>query len=98
CHAMEKTALSVGSSIHTISAGGGLPTPYRDEDEPIDIGPYFELWNTTRERLAIEFGHDVSLEIEPGRYLVAEAGYLVSEVRAIKRMGENKFFLVDAGF
>jgi diaminopimelate decarboxylase len=98
CHAMEKTALSVGSSIHTISAGGGLPTPYRDDDQPIDIGPYHELWNSTRERLAIEFGHPVTLEIEPGRYLVAEAGYLISEVRAVKRMGTNTFYLVDAGF
>ena len=98
CHAMEKIALTVGASITTISAGGGLPTPYRDEDQPIDIGPYFELWNNTRNRLALQFGHPVSLEIEPGRYLVAESGYLVSEVRAVKQMGGNQFYLVDAGF
>jgi diaminopimelate decarboxylase len=38
------------------------------------------------------------LEIEPGRYLVAESGYLLTEIRAIKRMGANTFYLVDAGF
>jgi diaminopimelate decarboxylase len=38
------------------------------------------------------------LEIEPGRYLVAPAGVLVSEVRAIKDVGANHFTLVDAGF
>jgi diaminopimelate decarboxylase len=48
--------------------------------------------------LADAFGHAVTLEIEPGRYLVAEAGYLVTEIRAIKRMGGNTFYLVDAGF
>jgi diaminopimelate decarboxylase len=40
----------------------------------------------------------VHLEIEPGRYLVAESGCLVSEVRAVKDMGSNHFVLVDAGF
>lgn len=38
------------------------------------------------------------MEIEPGRYLVAESGYLITEIRAIKRMGDNLFYLVDAGF
>jgi diaminopimelate decarboxylase len=40
----------------------------------------------------------VRLEIEPGRYLVAESGYLVTEIRAVKKMGKNTFYLVDAGF
>lgn len=38
------------------------------------------------------------MEIEPGRYLVAECGYLVAEVRAVKQMGERHYILVDAGF
>ena len=39
------------------------------------------------------------LEIEPGRYLVAESGALLTELRAVKDMGpENTFYLVDAGF
>jgi diaminopimelate decarboxylase len=40
----------------------------------------------------------VRLEVEPGRYVVAEAGWLVAEVRAVKRMGANLFYVVDAGF
>jgi diaminopimelate decarboxylase len=98
CVALEKAALAVGSSIMSISAGGGLPIPYREGQEYVDIAAYFELWNATRHRLANEFGHEISLEIEPGRYLVAESGYLISEIRAIKNMGENTFYLVDAGF
>jgi len=98
CSAMEKAALAVGSSILSISAGGGLPVPYREGEEFVDIAAYFELWNATRHRLATEFGHEISLEIEPGRYLVAESGYLISEIRAIKTAGENTFYLLDAGF
>ena len=98
CGALERVALAVGQSITTISAGGGLPTPYRATDLKIDIAAYFDLWNATRRRLQEAFGHPVRLEIEPGRYLVAESGYLIAEVRAVKRMGANTFYLLDAGF
>ena len=97
CGAMEKLALAAGRSITKISAGGGLPVPYRPGESYVDLDVYFQLWDTTRKRLAAR-DHRISLEIEPGRYLVAESGYLVSEVRAIKRMGANTFYLLDAGF
>ena len=93
CQAMEKTARDVGRSIIGISAGGGLPVPYRAEESYVDLNAYFQLWDATRKRLEDAFGHKVWLEIEPGRYLVAESGYLISEIRAIKRMGANTFYL-----
>ena len=98
CDSMKTTALRVGESITMISAGGGLPTPYRDSDVGLDVDRYFQLWDATRKELESEFGHAVSLEIEPGRFLVAECGYLITEIRAIKQMGGNRFYLVDAGF
>ena len=98
CGALERVAQAIGTTITTISAGGGLPTPYRATDLKIDIAAYFRLWDATRRRLQDAFGHPVRLEIEPGRYLVAESGYLVAEIRAVKRMGSNTFYLLDAGF
>ena len=98
CDAMRRTASEVGRTVKSISAGGGLPIPYRSDDTYVDLPKYFQLWDATRNRLSDEFGHRVSLEIEPGRYLTAESGYLVAEVRSVKQMGENVFVLVDAGF
>ena len=98
CGAMEQQARKVGDTIDTISAGGGLPTPYREGDTYVDIDAYYRLWDETRQRLAKAFGHEVRLEIEPGRYLTAESGYLIAEIRAIKQMGSNTFYLLDAGF
>ena len=98
CGAVEKAALAVGSTILSISVGGGLPISYTGDDEPLDIAAYYELCNAARHRLAVEFGHEISLEIEPGRYLMAESGYLLAEIRAVKTTGENRFYLVDAGF
>lgn len=96
--AMEGAARIVGSSIRSISAGGGLPVPYREGQSFIDNRAYFEIWDAVRHHLAAEFGHEITLEIEPGRYLVAESGYLIAEIRAVKTAGENTFYLVDAGF
>jgi diaminopimelate decarboxylase len=98
CGALEKAAATIGPSIRSISAGGGLPIDYREGRQLIDIAAYFKLWDATRRRLAERFGHAVSLEVEPGRYLVAESGYLITEIRAIKTAGENEFYLLDAGF
>jgi diaminopimelate decarboxylase len=98
CQSMEKAAREVGRSLTVISAGGGLPVPYKAEQSYVDIAAYFKMWNETRRLLEDAFGHKVWLEIEPGRYLVAESGYLVAQIRAIKRMGGNTFYLLDAGF
>ncbi len=98
CGAMEKAAHVVGPTLRSISAGGGLPTPYREGEERVEIAAYFDLWDATRNRLATTYGNPISLEIEPGRFLAAESGSLIAEIRAIKHMGEKLYYLVDAGF
>lgn len=98
CGAMEKTVEEVGRSVTTISAGGGLPVPYRATQSYVDLDQYYQLWDATRKRVEQQLGHKITLELEPGRYLVAEAGYLLTEIRAIKQSGGNTFYLVDAGF
>jgi len=98
CEAMVKLVVDMGHDIEAISAGGGLSIPYRTDEAPIDAAHYFSLWDAARQQIAAHLGHPVRLEIEPGRYLVAESGSLISEVRAVKDMGSNHFVLVDAGF
>ncbi|MFM7205912.1 MAG: diaminopimelate decarboxylase [Planctomycetaceae bacterium] len=96
--ALERVAIEVGRSLTTISAGGGLPVPYKPGEVHADLSGYFTLWDATRKRLEERFGHRIRLEIEPGRYLTAESGFVVTEVRAVKRQGGRKYLLVDAGF
>ena len=71
---------------------------YKATDSYVDLDAYFRLWDETRKRLAAALGHAIHLEIEPGRYLLAESGYLVSEIRAVKKQGERWFYILDAGF
>ncbi|MFM9059318.1 MAG: diaminopimelate decarboxylase [Planctomycetaceae bacterium] len=96
--ALERVALEIGRSLTTISAGGGLPVPYKPGEVHADLGGYFQLWDATRKKLEATFGHRIRLEIEPGRYLTAESGFVVTEVRAVKKQGGRKYVLVDAGF
>jgi len=98
CDAMVSLVVEFGQDLTAISAGGGLSIPYRYGEEAIDTGHYFGLWDAARQRIAQHLGHDVKLEIEPGRFLMAESGVLVSQVRAVKEMGSRHFVLVDAGF
>jgi diaminopimelate decarboxylase len=98
CGAMEKTVEEVGRSVTTVSAGGGLPVPYQATQSYVDLDQYFQLWDAARKRIEKQLGHKITLELEPGRYLVAEAGYLLTEIRAIKQSGGNTFYLLDAGF
>ncbi|WP_304162823.1 diaminopimelate decarboxylase [Lonsdalea britannica] len=98
CDAMVQQVIDFGQDLDAISAGGGLSIPYRYGEESIDTQHYYGLWNGARERIAAHLGHPVTLEIEPGRFLMAEAGVLVAEVRAVKAMGSRHFVLVDAGF
>ena len=96
--ALERVAIEVGRSLTTVSAGGGLPVPYKPGEVHADLSGYFALWDATRKRLEDRFGHRIRLEIEPGRYLTAESGFVITEVRAVKKQGGRKYLLVDAGF
>lgn len=89
---------AAGHDLQAISAGGGLSIPYRDGDARIDTTHYFGLWDAARRKAQDIVGHPLHLELEPGRFLVAEAGVLLGEVRAVKNAGHNHFVLVDTGF
>jgi diaminopimelate decarboxylase len=98
CGAMVDLARSVNRPLEAISAGGGLSIAYQAGEPEIDTAHYFNLWDATRNLIAKNQASPLTLEIEPGRYLVAESGVLLGEVRAQKDQGKNHFVLVDAGF
>jgi diaminopimelate decarboxylase len=98
CDAMVKQIQKLGRDVSSVSAGGGLSIPYRIGGPTIDTDAYFRIWNAARKKVEGIVGHPVHLEIEPGRYLIAESGKMIAEVRAHKDSGANHFVLVDAGF
>jgi diaminopimelate decarboxylase len=80
-----------GHPVSSIDVGGGLGVCYRaGVDRPIDAADYARV---VREALA---GFDGRLLLEPGRYLVAEAGILLTRVLRIKEGAERRFLVLDA--
>ena len=80
-----------GHPIASIDVGGGLGVRYRaGHDQAVPAATYV---NVIREALA---GFDGHLLLEPGRWLVAEAGVLLTRVLRIKEGAERRFLVLDA--
>ncbi|MDD1966272.1 diaminopimelate decarboxylase [Pseudomonas putida] len=78
-----------GIQLRHLDLGGGLGVRYRDEEPPL-AGDYIKA---VRERLA---GRDLALMFEPGRFIVANAGVLVTQVEYLKHTEHKDFAIVDA--
>ena len=78
-----------GIAIRHLDLGGGLGVQYRDEQPPL-AGDYIAA---VRKRLA---GRDLSLVFEPGRFIVANAGVLLTQVEYLKHTEHKDFAIVDA--
>lgn len=98
CKSMIENVFKLNQNISYISAGGGLPTPYKFNEKPIDIKKYFMIWDEARKKISQFLKKEIKLEIEPGRFLVAESGILIAKVWSKKKMGNNNFVLADVGF
>jgi diaminopimelate decarboxylase len=98
CDSMMDAVRRANRPLLAISAGGGLSVPHRPGEPEIDIAEYYAAWNKTRLEAERVTGSRIRLELEPGRYLVGNAGLLVAEVRAVKNVAGKHFVLLDAGF
>jgi diaminopimelate decarboxylase len=80
-----------GHAINIIDVGGGLGVCYREgRDQPVVIKDYADL---IRQALA---GFGGRILLEPGRWLVAEAGGLLTRVLRVKQGRQRQFLVVDA--
>ncbi|EIM00919.1 diaminopimelate decarboxylase [Rhodanobacter thiooxydans] len=80
-----------GHPINSIDVGGGLGVCYRaGVDRPLAAADYVDV---IRAALA---GYRGRLLLEPGRWLVAEAGVLLTRVLRVKEGAERRFLVLDA--
>ena len=80
-----------GHAIRNIDVGGGLGVRYRaGHDHPVPINDYA---GAIRDALA---GFEGRILLEPGRWLVAEAGVLLARVIRVKHGRRRNFLILDA--
>jgi diaminopimelate decarboxylase len=89
--AFRRELVAAGHPIDCIDVGGGLGVCYREgRDRPVAIEDYGDV---IRDTLADFSGR---ILLEPGRWLVAGAGVLLTKVIRVKRGRERQFLVVDA--
>lgn len=82
-------------NLEFVDIGGGFGIPYKPNEKPLDINKFGEGFRERTNKFNKEYKKEVGLWIEPGRYLVCQSGFLLSEVNTIKKNPERTFIGLD---
>lgn len=80
------------TALRTVNLGGGLGLPHTKDDHPLDL----EAWaGVIRSRFS---GTGLSVEIEPGDYIIKDSGILLLEVTLLEKKKDRLFAGLNGGF
>lgn len=79
-------------TVRIVNVGGGLGVPHVASDQPLDL----QQWAAVLERNFDQ--RNVTIEVEPGDYLVKDSGILCLTVNAVEQKADKIFAGVNAGF
>ncbi|MES2523878.1 MAG: diaminopimelate decarboxylase [Gemmatimonadota bacterium] len=85
------TVRAAGHTLEYMDVGGGLAVPYEPHEAEADVEDYARLVR------AAATATGLTLLLEPGRYIVADAGLLLTEVLFRKHAAGKDFVVTDAG-
>jgi len=74
-----------------VDLGGGFGIPYQNKEKKINIRNYSRLVKKFQKKL------NCKIIFEPGRFIVGNAGALISKIVFIKKNGKKYFVIIDAG-
>lgn len=77
--------------------GSGFKVPYREGDAETDIEDLGAQISERFNQFCADYGRDLTLTFEPGKYLVSEAGYFLVKVNVIKQTTSTVFAGIDSG-
>ncbi|OPJ59184.1 diaminopimelate decarboxylase [Clostridium oryzae] len=98
-----KSLLSIAENfedLEFIDMGGGFGIPYHKQtgEDRLDIKLLGEQLDEIIEAWTKKYGKEITIKIEPGRYIPAESSVLLGTVYAVKFNGERKYVGTDIGF
>jgi len=81
-----------------IDFGSGFKVPYKKDDIETDVEEFGK--KLTKRFLAFEkeYGRELTLAFEPGKFLVSEAGFFLAKVNVVKQTTSTVFAGIDSGF
>lgn len=80
-----------------IDFGSGFKVPYKEGDIETDIEELGDKISARFNSFCQEYGKDITLMFEPGKFLVSESGYFMVPVNVIKQTTSTIFAGVDSG-
>jgi diaminopimelate decarboxylase len=84
-------------NIRYLDAGGGLGIDYHDTLEVSSFDPAKQVQQYAAALAKVLAGVEAHLLLEPGRFIVAQAGALLTRVLFVKQNGAKTFVITDAG-
>jgi diaminopimelate decarboxylase len=85
-------------NIKFIDFGGGIKVDVGDSKEVINLCSLGEMLHPIFEDFCKDYGSEIELWFEPGRYLISEAGILLTECNMVKNNGGTAFIGTNSGF
>ncbi|RLD28416.1 MAG: diaminopimelate decarboxylase [Bacteroidetes bacterium] len=85
-------------TLEFIDFGSGFKVPYKKDDIETDIEEFGKKLSKRFNSFCKNYGREITLAFEPGKYLVSEAGYFLTTVNAIKQTTSTVFAQIDSGF
>jgi diaminopimelate decarboxylase len=94
----QRASARVGYAIATLDFGGGLGIPYFPHEEELDTSSVREGLDELMLKVRVDPRlQGTKLMVEPGRYLVGEAGVYICQINDIKTSRGKRFLIVDGG-
>ena len=84
--------------LQFIDFGSGFKVPYKEGDIQTNIEELGERLSSRFLEFCKEYGRNLTLAFEPGKFLVSEAGYFLVKVNVIKQTTSTVFAGIDSGF
>ncbi|MEZ4856409.1 MAG: diaminopimelate decarboxylase [Gelidibacter sp.] len=84
--------------LEFIDFGSGFKVPYKAGDIETNIEELGKKLSKRFNDFCKEYGKDLTLAFEPGKFLVSEAGYFLTKVNVVKQTTSTVFAQVDSGF
>ncbi len=83
--------------LEFLDFGSGFKVKYHSDDNTTDIEELGEKLGTRFNEFCKEYGKDLTIMFEPGKYLVSESGFLFVRTNVIKQTTSTVFAGVDSG-
>ncbi|WP_185857035.1 diaminopimelate decarboxylase [Blattabacterium cuenoti] len=85
-------------NLDYIDFGSGFKVPYKKDDIQTDLNSFSSYITKEFEIFCKNYGNQITLIFEPGKFIVSESGYFLVSVNVIKHTTSTVFAGVDSGF